>query len=47
VAVEALAQYEENQFMTGDELLSAQIEAASKMLAELLEIVKPYLLEVE
>ena len=46
-AVEALAQYEEDKLLVGDERLNACIETATEALSTLLELVKPYLLEVE
>ena len=42
-AVEALAQYEEDKYLLGDERLTACIDTASEALTQLLELVKPYL----
>ena len=46
-AVEALASYEETKAVAEQEKMSAQIAIASKALAELLNLVKPYLTKDE
>jgi len=46
-AVEALASYEETKAVSEQEKMSAQIEIASKALAELLNLIKPYLTKDE
>lgn len=46
-AVEALAQYEETKDMAEQDKMTAQIAIATKALAELLNMVKPYLTKEE